>query len=70
MDADEAEVWEVEEIVNSRTLKGVVQYLVRWAGCTQFEDTWETIDHQDNCPDKLKEFRQKFYRKPRDEREV
>ena len=26
MNEDEAEVWEVEEIVNSRTLKGVVQY--------------------------------------------
>ena len=26
MDEDEAEVWEVEEIVNSRTVKGVVQY--------------------------------------------
>ena len=67
---DEAEVWEVEEIVNSRTLKEVVQYPVRWAGCTEFEDTWETIDHLDNCPDKLKEFRQKFLRKPRDAREV
>ena len=29
MDENEAEVWEVEEIVNSRTVKGVVQYLVR-----------------------------------------
>ena len=67
---DEAEVWEVEEIVNSRTVKGVEQYRVRWAGCTEFEDTWETIDHLDNCPDKLKELRQKFPRKPRDEREV
>ena len=70
MDEDDAEVWEVEEIVNSRTVKGVVQYRVRWAGCTKFKDTWETIDHLDNCADKLQEFRQKFPRKPRDEREV
>ena len=70
MNEDEAEVWEVEAIVNSRTHKGAVQYRVRWAGCTEFEDIWETIDHLNNCPDKLKEFRQKFLRKPRDEREV
>ena len=70
MNKDEGEVWEVEEIVNSRTLKGVVQYRVRWVGCTEFEDTWETIDHLDNCPEKLKELRQKFHRKPRDEKEV
>ena len=70
MDEDEAEVWEVEEIVNYRTLKRVVQYRVRWVGCTEFEDTWETIDHLDNCPDKLKEFRQRFPRKLCDEREV
>ena len=54
MDEDEAEVWEVEEIVNSKTCKGVVQYRVRWAGCTKFADTWETIDHLDNYADKLK----------------
>ena len=39
MDEDEAEVWAVAEIVNSRTVKGVVQYRVRWEGCTEFEDT-------------------------------
>ena len=33
MDEDEAEVSEVEEIVNYRTVQGVVQYRVRWAGC-------------------------------------
>ena len=68
MDEDEAEIWEVEEIVNSRTMKGVMQYRVHWVGCTGFEDTWETIGHLDNGPDKVKKFRQKFLRKPRDER--
>ena len=53
MDEDESEVWEVEEIVNYRTGKGVVPYRVRWAGCTEFEDTWQIIDHLDNCADKL-----------------
>ena len=70
MDEDEAEVWEVTEIVNSRIVNGVVQYRMRWEGCTDFEDTWETIDHVDNCADKLEELRQKFLRMPRDEEEV
>ena len=70
MDEDQAEVWEVEEIVISRTVKGVVQDRVRWAGRTEFEDIWETIDHLDNCSDKLKELQQKFLSKPRDEREI
>ena len=54
MDEHKAEVWEVEEIGNSRTLQVVVQYRVRWVGCTEIEDTWETIHHLDNCPQKLK----------------
>ena len=70
MDEDETEVWEVEETGYSRTLKGVVQYRLRWAGCTEFEDTRETIAHLDNCADKLQEFRQKFSRMPRHESKV
>ena len=67
---EKAEVWQVEEIVNSRKLKIVVPYRVRWPGCTEFEDTWETIDTLYDCLDKLKEFPQKFFWKPLDEREV
>ena len=39
MEVDDEEIWEVEEIVNSRKVKGVVQYRVRWSGCTELEDT-------------------------------
>ena len=70
MHEDEEEVWEVEEIDNSRKRKRAVQYRVRWALCTEFEDTWETIDHLYNWTDKLEELRQKFHRKPRDEQEA
>ena len=70
MDEDEAEVCEFEEIDNSRTGKGVVPYRVRWVGCTEFQDTWENIDHLNKCADKLNELRQKFHRKPQDKKEV
>ena len=39
MNEDEEENWEVEEIVNSRRVEGVVQYRVWWTGCTELEDT-------------------------------
>ena len=70
MDEDEEEIWEVEEIVLLRRVKGVVQHRVRWTGCIELEDTWETFEHLDNCLEKLQAFRQKFHRKPRDERDV
>ena len=70
MSEDEEQIWEVEEIVNSRRVKGVIQYRVRWTGCTELEDTWQTFEHLDNCPGKMQEFQQKFLRKPQDERDV
>ena len=70
MEVDDKEIWEVEEIVNSRRVKGVVQYRMRQSGCTELEDTWEKFDNLDNCSEKLTEFRAKFPRKPRDERDV
>ena len=62
MDKDEEEIWEVEKIVNLKTGKGDVQYLVRCTGCTELEDTWQTFDQLDDCPEKLPEFGQKFHR--------
>ena len=70
IEEDEEEIWEVEEIVNSSRVKRVVQYQVWWTGCTELKDTWETFDHLNNCPEKLQEFQQKFFRKPRDEKDV
>ena len=70
MDEDEEEIWEVEEIVNSRRVKRVVQYRVRWTGYTELEDTWETIQHLNNCAKKLQEFQERFPRKPQDEKDV
>ena len=64
MDENQEEIWEVGEIVNSRRVKGLVQYQVRWTGYTKLEDTWETFEHLENCPEKLQKFLQKFPRKP------
>ena len=69
MDEDEKEIWEAKEIVNYRRVKGVVQYWVRWTGCTEPQDTSKTFKYCNNCAEKLQEFRQKFSRKPRDEKD-
>ena len=63
MDEDEEEIWEVKEIGNTRRITGVVQYQLRWTGCTELEHTWETFDYLNNCPEKFQEFWQKFPRK-------
>ena len=70
MDKDEEDIWEVEEIISSRKVQGVVQYGVQWTGCTEFEDTWETFDYLDKCTKKLQEFQQKFPIKPQYEKDV
>ena len=63
MDKDKEGVWEVKEIIDLRRVKGVVHYQVRWTGCTELEDTWQTFDHLDNYTEKLQEFQQKFPRR-------
>jgi hypothetical protein len=44
-EADQAEIsdfyWEVETVVGRRIHKGRVEYLIRWKGCGEEENTWE-----------------------------
>jgi len=70
IDDNDPDVYEVESIIDSRKIRSVVKYRVRWVGYTEFEDTWETFDKLDNCPDRVKAFRERYPNKPRDIREV
>ena len=56
VEVDDNEIWEVEEIVKLRKIKGVVPHRVRWSGCTEHEDTWKKFDNLDNCAEKHREF--------------
>lgn len=47
-DAEEAE-FEVEAIVGERTVRGQKQYLIRWRGFGQFDDTWEPLGNLGNA---------------------
>ena len=68
IDAEKTEIWEVEEIVISRRVKGVVQYQVWWTGCPRHEDLSEAYTYLYNCHEKLLESRLKFHRKQRDQK--
>jgi len=71
MDEDEDnEIYKVETILNSRKYTGVVKYRIRWKCYDELGDTWEEFERLDNCPEKFKEYREKFPNKPRDERDV
>ena len=37
---DSGEEYEVEKVVDARTVKGCKQYLVKWKGYEDFDNTW------------------------------
>lgn len=55
---DSEEEWEVQDIMDMRTVKGNKQYLIRWKGCKPSEDTWEP-EEQVNCPHIVAKFLKK-----------
>jgi len=52
------EEWEVEKILDSRQRQGKNEYLVRWKGYTQGDNTWEPEDNLQNAGEKLQEYLQ------------
>ncbi|XP_014214444.1 uncharacterized protein DDB_G0283697-like [Copidosoma floridanum] len=49
------EEYEVEKVIAVRTIKGMRQFLVRWKGYTQEDDTWEQ-EKELNCEELIEEF--------------
>jgi len=45
---DDQEVYEIEEILDSRIIKGRLQYLVHWKGYTINDRTWEPFENFTN----------------------
>ena len=46
----------VEAILAHQTLIGKQQFLVKWQGCPEWENTWEPMDNVKNAPSKIKEY--------------
>jgi hypothetical protein len=53
-EADDGE-YEVEKIIDQKTEKGQIYYLVKWKGYPPEDNTWEPVRYL-NCPEKIEEY--------------
>ena len=60
------EEFEVEKIINKRTIRGKEKFLVRWKGYTAEEDTWESRENLENAKELVEEF-EKVYKEEDEE---
>jgi len=51
------EEFEVEKILNKRTVRGKKKFLVRWKGYIAGEDTWENRENLENAKELVEEFK-------------
>jgi len=54
------EEFEVEKIINKRTVRGKEKFLVRWKGYIVEEDTWKNKENLENAKELVEEF-EKIY---------
>jgi hypothetical protein len=55
--------WEVEEVLDKRRVKSVVQYLVKWAGWPSEYNSYEPAINLANAPELVAAFERKRQRK-------
>ena len=48
--------YEVEQILDTKKFGRIIKYLIKWKGYEHNDNTWEPIEHLQNCPEKLREF--------------
>ncbi|XP_023295777.2 M-phase phosphoprotein 8 isoform X1 [Lucilia cuprina] len=63
-DEEGEEEYEVKDIVDHKTERGVSYFLIRWKGYTKDDDTWEPEDTL-NCPDIIERYMKKQKSSPK-----
>lgn len=61
---DGQEEYVVEAILDSRFRKKKLQYLVKWEGYSDCDNSWEPVKNLENAPQKIEEFHKKYPKKP------
>ena len=58
--------YEVEAVLNSKIDKcnGVLQYLIRWKGCPDTDNTWEPASNVKNAAKLVEQFHKRYPHKP------
>ena len=60
---DPQDEWEVEEVRDKQRIKGVVHYLIKWAGWPSEYNSYEPASHLANAPKAVADFERKLKRK-------
>jgi hypothetical protein len=60
---DGEEQFEVEKILACRLNRGHKEYLVKWKGYGDFENSWEPIGNLDRAKERVREFEQRRARR-------
>ncbi|XP_041376692.1 chromodomain Y-like protein 2 [Gigantopelta aegis] len=55
----EKNIYEVQQILGKRDIKGYVEYFVRWKGFSSDWDTWEPAENLSNCKNLITEYDKK-----------
>ena len=64
----ESNLYEVENILKKRIIKGKKEYLIKWKGYPENESTWEPLSHLRYIQYMIKEFEDKLKKENEEEK--